>query len=247
MEVRDRILDFLAPSTTADEPAEEVDPAVRADALALLDAPDVLDQLGADIRGLGYAGDLMQPLLVFLVILSRLLARPMNLVVGGPSSAGKSFLVSLVARFFPASATYPLNGMSERVLVYTDADLRHRTLIMGEASALIATVSAPSLLRSLAWEGDVVYETVEQHVRRPEAAAHRKARTNRLRDDDDEGRRGRARDARADDHRPRRQGRRRETILLATAERANGRLPAEPDLRPWHEVQRWLAERVTVT
>jgi hypothetical protein len=241
LEVRDRILDFLAPSTTADEPAEEVDPAVRADALALLDAPDVLDRLGADIRGFGYAGDLMQPLLVFLVILSRLLARPMNLVVGGPSSAGKSFLVSLVARFFPVSATYPLNGMSERVLVYTDADLRHRTLIVGEASALQRDGIGASLLRSLAWEGDVVYETVDstseglkpRRIEKPgptgfvttttkgvEAELETRVLTITVPDDKATT----------------------QTILLATANQANGRLPAEPDLRPWHEVQRWLTD-----
>ena len=139
----------------------QIDAAVREEALALLDAPDLLDRLGEAIRALGYAGDLAQPVLIFLVFVSRLLARPMNLVVGGPSAAGKSFVVALVARFFPPIATYALNGMSERLLAYTDADLRHRTLIIGEAAALHRDGIGASLLRSLAWEGHIVYETVE--------------------------------------------------------------------------------------
>ena len=37
---------------------------------------------------MGYTGELALPVLVFLVLLSRLLVRPINLVVGGPSAAG---------------------------------------------------------------------------------------------------------------------------------------------------------------
>src|SRR5215213_9650345 len=67
-EVRDRVLDFLAPAPPlGEEPSGETDPAVREEALALLAAPDVLDQLGKAIQALGYAGDLAQPLLIFLV------------------------------------------------------------------------------------------------------------------------------------------------------------------------------------
>jgi len=56
-EVRDRVLDFLAPAPPlGEEPSGETDPAVREEALALLAAPDLLDQLGNAIQVLGYAG-----------------------------------------------------------------------------------------------------------------------------------------------------------------------------------------------
>jgi hypothetical protein len=244
-EVRDRVLEFLVPaSPLGEEPPEEADPAVRAEALALLAAPDLLTQLGAAIRALGYAGDVAQPLLIYLVFVSRLLARPMNLVVGGPSAAGKSFVVALVARFFPPIATYALTGMSERLLAYTDADLRHRTLIIGEASALHHDGIGASLLRSLAWEGHIIYETVEstpaglkprrieregptgfvttttKHV---EAELETRVLTIQVPDDQDAT----------------------QEIIKVTAERASGRRPDEPDLRPWHEAQRILAEEGT--
>src|SRR5215216_404247 len=71
-EVRDRVLDFLAPaSPLGDEEPTETDPATRDAALALLDASDLLDTLGKTIQALGYAGAMAQPLLIFLVFVSR--------------------------------------------------------------------------------------------------------------------------------------------------------------------------------
>jgi hypothetical protein len=153
LDVRARLLDLLTPvANPADETPEPVDAAVEEQAMSLLDDPMVLDRFGVDLKALGYAGDLKQPLLLYLVLMSRLLARPMNLLVGGPSSAGKSFLVTSVARFFPAAATYSLTGMSERALVYTDADLTHRTLIISEAVAIQRDGIGAAILRSIAWD-----------------------------------------------------------------------------------------------
>jgi hypothetical protein len=242
LEVRDRVLDFLTPvALPNDQPRPDIDDAVRDDALTLLDASDLLDRLRKTLVALGYAGDLRQPLLVYLVFVSRLLARPLNLVVGGPSAAGKNFLVALVARLFPTSATYVLNGMSERLLAYTDADLRHRTLIISEATVLQRDGIGASLLRSLAWEGHITYETVEstpdglkpRRIEKPgptgfvttttkgvEAELETRVLTINVADDESATR----------------------DILLVTAERANGQRPDDPDLRVWLELQRWLAE-----
>jgi hypothetical protein len=244
-DVRDRVLDFLTPTARLGEDTPgEVDPALREHALALLDAPDLFAQLGQVIRSLGFAGDLAQPFLIFLVLVSRLLARPMNLVVGGPSAAGKSFVVALIARLFPPMATYALNGMSERLLAYTDANLRHRMLIVGEAAALHHDGIGASLLRALAWEGHIVYETVESTpeglkprriekegptgfvtttTKSVEAELETRVLTIHVPDDKQAT----------------------QEIINVTAERANGRRPEDPDLRPWHELQRWLTNEGT--
>lgn len=219
-----------APPVAADDPA----------ALALLDAPDLMDHMAATVQALGYAGNLWLVRLVYLVLTSRLLPRPLNLVVSGPSAAGKTFTVGLVAGLCPAEATYFLSGMSARVLVYTDADLRHRHLIIGEASALEQEGIGASLLRNVAWEGRLVYETVERvdgkmQPRRIEkegptgfittttgrVEAELETRTLTVTVDDTPAAT--------------------RTIITATAHRANGRAPAAPDLGPWHAAQAWLA------
>jgi hypothetical protein len=168
----------------------------------------------------------------------------MNLLVGGPSSAGKSFLVTSVVRFFPAAATYALTGMSERALVYTDADLTHRTLVISEAAAIQRDGIAAAMLRSIAWEGRLVYETVEStpegmQPRRIEKPGPTGFVTTSVKGVEAELETRLLTISVADDKEATR------TILRATAERANGRRPEEPDLRPWHEAQRWLAETGT--
>ena len=134
--------------------------------------------------------------------------------------------------------------MSERLLAYTDADLRHRTLIIGEAAALHHDGIGASLLRSLAWEGHIVYETVEST---PEGLKPRRI--------EKEGPTGfvttttksveaeletRVLTIHVPDDKKATQESSRSPPNAPTAA-----CPEEPDLRPWHEAQRWLAEEGT--
>ncbi len=138
--------------------AEEALPRAR----ELLDTPDLIARVEAALEALGLAGDKLPALAVYLALSSRLLDRPVNIVVEGPSAAGKTFLVETVLRLFPASAVYKLTASSERALVYTDADLRHRVLVIGEAAGLHHDGVGATVMRSIAWEGRFVYDTVEK-------------------------------------------------------------------------------------
>jgi hypothetical protein len=241
--VRERVLEWMPPATTANAAdGVEIDEETERQAEDLLGSVSLLDDAGTTVAELGYAGDLWLPKVIFLVLLSRLLRRPINLVVLGPSSAGKSFVVSLVVCLCPAEAVYLLNGMSERVLAYTEADLKHKVLIIGEASALQQDGIGASLLRSISWEGRVVYEFVEKTakgmaVRRVEkegptgfitttttGVEHElETRTLTVQVPDTEAVT--------------------QTIIAATADRAAGIAGEEPDLRPWIAAQRWLASK----
>jgi len=242
--VRDTVLRTLDSGSPVGDAMEETDEATKAEALGLLDDPDLLGRVREAVRALGYAGDPGLPVLIFLVLVSRLLERPINLVVTGPSASGKSYAVMLAARLVPARAVYMLNGMSERVLVYTDADLRHRVLVISEAAALHREGVGASLLRSVAWEGRIAYETVEKtndglkarrldkpgptgFITTTTAAIEPELETRVLTvqvSDTKEATR---------------------VILRATGARANGHAPEEPNLAPWHEAQRWLEEEGT--
>jgi hypothetical protein len=126
----------------------------------IIHSPNVLEVFSGQIKPL-IAGALNLALVTYLVLVSRLLEKPVSLGVKGPSAAGKSYLVDQVLRFFPNEAYYRLTAMSERALAYTEKDLRHVTLVLAEVAGIKSSFQA-YLIRSLLSEGNLQYETVEK-------------------------------------------------------------------------------------
>lgn len=127
----------------------------------LANSPVILDVLAHDLLAAGLVdGRLDAAKLIYLACISRLHDRPVSVVVKGPSSAGKSWLMQTVLAFHPARAAYELSAMSEKALAYSKADLRHRMLVIYEAAGLGGEF-ASYLLRSLLSEGRIRYETVQ--------------------------------------------------------------------------------------
>lgn len=126
----------------------------------LAQAPRILDRFVDVLAGVGLVGEKRAAKLVYLVVTSRFLPGPVSAVVKGVSSAGKSYLVGLVLRFFPQDAYHLLTAMSEHALVYSEEPLKHRILVIYEAAALHSDI-AGYFIRSLVSEGRIRYETVE--------------------------------------------------------------------------------------
>ena len=120
----------------------------------------ILDAAAEALARRGIVGEERALKLIYLVLTSRLLDVPVSAVVKGASSAGKSTLVRKVRELFPPDSYHALTGMSECAIAYTDADLRHRILIIEEAAGLKGGKMA-YLVRSLVSEGRIRYETVE--------------------------------------------------------------------------------------
>jgi hypothetical protein len=126
---------------------------------ALLQDPALLYRAGETIEALGLAGEKENALMVDLEVISRSLDEPLNLVVKGPSSAGKNFLVEKTLQLHPREAYYKLTASSERALVYSDEEFTHRTVVMAEAHPMgIGAL----ILRSLLSEGRIFYDTVDK-------------------------------------------------------------------------------------
>lgn len=121
----------------------------------------ILERFAEELPRCGLAGEEKNGKILFLALVSRLLTKPVNVVVTGPSSAGKSYLVETVLKFFPRSAYHDLTAMSERVLAYTEEPFSHRFLVLYEAAALSGEVQT-YLLRSLLSEGKIRYESVQK-------------------------------------------------------------------------------------
>lgn len=127
----------------------------------LASEPRILDLVAEKIEQRGVAGESRNAKLLYLIVTSRVLPRPVSASVKGPSSAGKSFVTEQVLNMFPESAYYALSGMSERALVYDDEPLTHRYLVIYEAAGLTGDF-ASYLVRSLLSEGKIRYVTVEK-------------------------------------------------------------------------------------
>lgn len=123
--------------------------------------PDILARFLESLVAHGVVGEKIVALIVFLVLTSRLLAKPVSLAIKGPSSGGKSFVLEQALEHFSASAFYMLSAMSERALAYSNESLEHRILILAEAAGLSGDFQT-YLVRSLLSEGFIRYETVEK-------------------------------------------------------------------------------------
>ncbi len=134
---------------------------VLRDCQFLARSASILDCFEEALRARGVVGEEGTAKLLYLALVTRFLPRPVSVAVKGPSSGGKSFVTEQVLQFFPESAVYCLTGMSERVLAYTEADLRNRFLVIFEAEGLAGDF-ASYLIRSLLSEGHLIYETVEK-------------------------------------------------------------------------------------
>ena len=127
----------------------------------LAESASILERFAEAIHARGMVGEERTGRLHYLALTTRFLPRPVSVVVKGPSSGGKSFVTEQVLQFFPESAAYCLTAMSERVLAYTEADLRNKFLVIFEAVGLSGDF-ASYLIRSLLSEGRIIYEVVEK-------------------------------------------------------------------------------------
>jgi uncharacterized membrane protein len=122
---------------------------------------NILAEFDQALATVGLVGERRVAKLIYLAVTSRLLERPVSIVVKGPSSGGKSFTVDSVLRFFPGEAFHALTAMSDRALAYSTEPLKHRHLVIYEAAGMASDFGS-YLIRSLLSEGRLRYETVEK-------------------------------------------------------------------------------------
>ncbi len=162
----DSIDDSRGNSQVADALPKAGDPSTKGQgssdaAPPLAQEPNILDSFIRDLDALGIVGEIRAAKLLYLVLTTRFLKRPVSAVINGPSSSGKSYLVEHVLKFFPAAAYYTLSAMSEKVLAYSKEPIEHRFLVLLEAAGIQSDFTQ-YLLRSLLSEGRLRYETVER-------------------------------------------------------------------------------------
>jgi len=120
--------------------------------------PNILDYLVEVQAQRGVVGEAGVCKAVYLAVTSRLLDKPVNVLVKGDSSAGKSFNTEETLRFFPASVVLNASGLSEKAIYYLGS-LKHRVLYLAEATPLQSDEHGPLAyaVRTLLSEGRLAY------------------------------------------------------------------------------------------
>jgi hypothetical protein len=119
----------------------------------------ILDRLVEDAATAGVTGEQRTVKLIYLAATSRLLDRLASIVVKGQSSSGKSWTAQVTLGFLPPESYYEMTAASEHALIYDREPLRHRTLVIYEASGLESDKFS-YIVRSLLSEGRLRYPTV---------------------------------------------------------------------------------------
>jgi DNA primase catalytic core len=140
-----QIKDALAPKS---ETVTLTEAQTRA-ALALLKAPDLIPRIAADIEAIGLVGESTNALVGYLACVSRLLERPLALLLQSASAAGKSSLMEAVLSLVPEEDRVQYSALTGQALFYLGhRDLRHKVLAIAEEHGAAQAAYALKLLQS---------------------------------------------------------------------------------------------------
>ena len=117
--------------------------------MELLQSENLFDRILEDFDHCGIVGEQQGKLIGYLAATSRLLAKPLGLIVQSSSAAGKSSLTGAVLRFMPDEALVECSAMTSQSLYYLgQQDLQHRILSIAEEEGIRDASYGLKLLQS---------------------------------------------------------------------------------------------------
>ena len=168
-----------APEEAESTAAPDLDEAERSEALALLRDPDMLTKIAEAFDAAGIAGEETNKLAAYLAGTSRLLCKPLAVIIQSTSAAGKTTLMEAVLSFFPGEEQIKYSAMTGQSLYYLgEKNLQHKILAIVEEEGAEKASYALKLLQS---EGELTIastgkdattgrmKTEEYHVEGPVA------------------------------------------------------------------------------
>jgi DNA primase len=121
----------------------------RDEAMALLRDSDLIGRIRRDFAACGIVGEETNTLVGYLACVSRLLDRPLALIIQSSSAAGKSSLMDAVLALMPSEACIRYSAMTGQSLYYMGTtDLKHRILAIAEEEGAEHASYALKLLQS---------------------------------------------------------------------------------------------------
>jgi len=121
----------------------------RHEALAFLKDPRLLERILEDYEACGLVGEETNKLVCYLACVSRLLPRPLSVLIQSSSAAGKTSLVEGTLRLMPPEAQVRISSLTGQSLYYMGRDeLRHKILSVAEEEGVAQAAYALKLLQS---------------------------------------------------------------------------------------------------
>ena len=139
----------LSPTPLASTQPTPMSDTERAEALAFLQAPNLIQRLAQDLSTAGMVGEQLNQMVGYLVAVSRKLATPLAVVIQSSSSAGKTSLLEAILRWVPPEDQVRLSALTGQALYYLPPGaLQHKVLAVSEEEGLAAATYALKLLQS---------------------------------------------------------------------------------------------------
>ena len=125
--------EWIARTLKPQEEKSEMTAEEKSTALELLRDPKLLDRVLSDFEQCGVVGEETNKRLSYLAAVSRLLEKPLAIVVQSASSAGKSSLMEAVLDFMPEEQRESYTAMTGQALFYMgQKNLKHKILAIAE-------------------------------------------------------------------------------------------------------------------
>jgi hypothetical protein len=120
-----------------------------AEAMELLEAPNLLDRILEDFERCGIAGEQTNKLVAYLAAVSRKLDRPLAVILQSASAAGKSSLMEAVLAFVPEEEREKYSALTGQSLFYLqEKSLKHKVLAVVEEEGAERATYALKMLQS---------------------------------------------------------------------------------------------------
>lgn len=117
-------------------------------ALELLRSPDFFQKYYDALQRIGLVGEERNASVLLIAAVSRLLDRPLNIIVKGHSSSGKNHVVNRTLRLVPEDAVRELTSSSAQAWNYAGDYFRHRIVYLQERNEASGAVHPARLLIS---------------------------------------------------------------------------------------------------
>ena len=127
----------------------EMTDAERREALDLLEDPRLIPRVLADYEACGLVGEDVNKLVCYLACTSRLLPRPLAVLIRSSSAAGKTSLLEATLALMPPEAQQRMSSLTGQALYYMGTrELKHKILSVAEEAGVAEAAYALKLLQS---------------------------------------------------------------------------------------------------